>query len=97
MTTLELRRTHKTVVERMRRASEREFAGVSALESAIAVELRTADERMDISGQYSAAPWRHLSGSNVAECGPAPHRISQESLPWVILHRVNLLSWSFHE
>jgi hypothetical protein len=56
MTTLELRRTHRTVVERMRRTSEREFAGVAALETAIAVELRTADERMDIFGQYNAAP-----------------------------------------
>jgi hypothetical protein len=56
MTTLEFLRTHKTVVERIRRASEREFTGEAALEAAIAVELRTADERMDISCQYSAAP-----------------------------------------
>jgi hypothetical protein len=85
----------------MRRASEREFAGVTALETAIAVEFRTADERMDIYRQYNAAPptqfERSYAESNVAECGPAPHRISQESLACVILHRVPHLSWSFHE
>jgi hypothetical protein len=39
----------------MRRASEREFAEEAARGTAIAVELRTADERMDISSQYNAA------------------------------------------
>jgi hypothetical protein len=100
MTTLEFLRTHRTVVERIRRASEREFTGLAALETAVAVELLTTDERMDISSQYSAAssslnpaPMREvavLRESNVAECGPGPHRSSQEALACDILHRVPL-------
>src|SRR5271170_3085267 len=54
MTTLELRRTHRTVVERIRRPSEREFTLEAALEPAVAVEPRTTDERIDISVEYSA-------------------------------------------
>jgi hypothetical protein len=38
ITTLELRRTHSTVVERMRRPAEREFALEADLEAADAVE-----------------------------------------------------------
>jgi hypothetical protein len=84
MTTLESRRTQSTVVERIRRperefelepnperavaASERDFALEANLEAAVAVEPWYADERIDISSQYSAA-------GSVAEWGPAlsPH------------------------
>jgi hypothetical protein len=56
MTTLEFLRTHKTVVERIRRVwpSEREFTVEAVLEAAVAVEPRTTDERIDISSKYSA-------------------------------------------
>src|SRR5580700_2593504 len=54
MTTSEFRRTHRTVVERMRRAWEQEFTLESALEAAVAVEPLTTDERIDISTEYSA-------------------------------------------
>ncbi len=54
MTTLEPRRTQRTVVERIRRASEREFTGVAALEAAVAVEPRGTEERIDILRKYSA-------------------------------------------
>jgi hypothetical protein len=108
MTTLEFLRTHRTVVERIRRASEREFTGLAALETAVAVELLTTDERMDISSQYSAAsaslnppPMREvavLRESNVAECGPgvftaAPRR----RWPGISFIVYPYLSWSFHE
>jgi hypothetical protein len=55
----------------------------SDLEAAVAVELWTTDERIDIFGQYNA-------DRGVAEWGPmrAPH--TQEALACAILHRVPL-------
>jgi hypothetical protein len=56
MTTLEFLRTHRTVVERIRRVwpSEREFRVEAVLEAAVAVESFTAKERVDICFEYSA-------------------------------------------
>jgi len=50
MTTLAFRRTHKTVVERIRRlgVSEWEVLEILAFEAAVAVERMTAKERVDI-------------------------------------------------
>jgi hypothetical protein len=86
MTTLELRRTHRTVVERIRRPSEREFTLEAALEPAVAVEPRTTDERIDISIEYSAGTLAERMLPNGVQ---RLHRIAQDAPACDILHLVS--------
>jgi hypothetical protein len=85
MTTLEFRRTHRTVVERMRRLSEREFTLEAALEPAVAVEPRTTDERIDISIEYSAGA---LAARMLPNGVQRVHHITQDAPACDILHLV---------
>src|ERR1700749_5058443 len=69
ITTLVSRRTQSTVVERMRRPEEREFALEADLEPADAVEPWTTDERIDISSEYNADGCCRM-GSNLSSTSP---------------------------
>src|SRR6202453_291289 len=80
ITTLESRRTHRTVVERIRRPSERDFARESDRETAVAAEPRNTDERVDISSQYSAGAVLP-NGVQSSLCGPRK-RLAALSFPY---------------